>query len=117
MDGMTFQEHWQQADSEQFKGHGLLISGSDTVFQESLFLLKTDDYVSYITTGGNDHPTLFTLTTLSDSSWTFENPEHDFPQRLTYHFVNDNTLEIKVTGEGWLGFENTELFTVHRSEQ
>lgn len=114
---MTFQEHWQQVDPEHFQGQGRLIVGSDTVFQEALYLLKVDQYASYITTGGNDHPTLFTLTTFSDSSWTFENPEHDFPQRLTYHFTSKNTLEITVAGEGWLGFENTEIFTLHRNEK
>ena len=42
----------------------------------------------------------FTITKLEARRAVFENPEHDFPQRLDYRLDDDETLVIDVTSPG-----------------
>ncbi len=46
----------------------------------------------------NTYPVLFRLTASSDTQAVFENPTHDFPQRLGYTLV-DGGLHVKVCAE------------------
>lgn len=40
----------------------------------------------------------FAQLTLSDTSVVFENPEHDFPQRIGYHHVGSDSLAAWIWG-------------------
>ncbi|MGV9014015.1 MAG: DUF6265 family protein [Flavobacteriales bacterium] len=41
----------------------------------------------------------FTRTVANDSTWTFENKQHDFPQRISYT-VSADTLDAHIAGPG-----------------
>ena len=56
-------------------------------------------YISYIATVGNQQPILFALVESSNNKYVFENKEHDFPQRLIYYFINENSIKVFVEGE------------------
>ena len=46
---------------------------------------------------GRTTPTFFTLTSITDSSATFENPKHDYPQVIRYTLKPDGTLETFIS--------------------
>ena len=57
--------------------------------------------------GGRFPPTLFPATEIGDSRVVFANPEHDFPQRITYS-LDGRTLRARVEAQRdgeWQGFE------------
>jgi len=62
---------------------------------------------------GRTTPTHFTLTSLSPSSATFENPAHDFPKTIRYTLQPDGTLETVISGTP---SQHTQRFVLKRQE-
>lgn len=62
----------------------------DTQF-EFLRIEERDGVVSYIAQPGGKPPTAFRLMALEGEKATFENPDHDFPQRIIY-WIDDGKL-------------------------
>jgi hypothetical protein len=46
----------------------------------------------------NPYPVAFKLATFADNIATFENPHHDFPQRIIYTFKEDGSLHARIEG-------------------
>lgn len=64
--------------------------------------------VVYFASPGGRTPTPFRLTSQDKGRAVFENPDHDFPQRLTYEVSAGESLRIRVeagVGEEVRGFE------------
>lgn len=64
--------------------------------------------VVYIASPGGTGTTEFQLTGGDDHTAVFTNPDHDFPQRITYWTTGPDTLHARVEardGEAWKGFE------------
>ena len=80
-------EIWTKKDSNTLSGSGLKVNGQDTIILENLILSYKDDAYWYIPTvpDQNDgQPVPFKMTKYDALEVTFENPEHDFPQRIVY---------------------------------
>jgi hypothetical protein len=85
-DSSIFHEHWYSDPDGGLTGMGYVMLGADTVSIEHLQILYTDSgtFYSVEMPGQNAGlPVLFRLTSASDSL-VFENPLHDFPQRIVY---------------------------------
>ena len=68
-------------------------------------LLREDGSIAYQATvpNQNDGATIeFLLTAGGETSWTFENPQHDFPKKIEYVLADSNTLNVFVSGDGKL---------------
>lgn len=82
-------------------------SGSGMPFFENLRIEARGDGVYYVASPRGEGTTAFKLTESGPNRVVFENPEHDFPQKITYLRVGDR-LEAEVVamkdGE-WDGFE------------
>jgi len=50
--------------------------------------------------GGGQHTASFTSTHVTDSSFTVENPQHDFPQRIIYRRRGADSLVARIEGPG-----------------
>ena len=46
----------------------------------------------------NEFPTGFLLVASTDTEWTFSNPNHDFPQKITYVRVGEDELLVQIEG-------------------
>src|SRR5688572_22708496 len=92
----NFTEHWEQTNDSVYSGHGMLVSAKgDTLFSEHIKLEQSGNTVYYkpVISGQNDgKETVFTEKTLADNEVVFENPTHDFPQRIIYKKPSDSTL-------------------------
>jgi hypothetical protein len=98
----TFTEHWERAGEGLFSGHGSFVSPKgDTLFSEYIELEAVNDTLYYkpVVSGQNDgKETVFEGTAISSDEAVFENPAHDFPQRIIYQKPTDSTLYARIEG-------------------
>lgn len=111
-------ESWIKLNDSTFKGKGFFTSGKDTVSSESIELLKRGKDLLYIPTVKEQNeaqPVSFTLSAASGNTWVFENPAHDFPQKISYTRISGDSLlaEISAMSAGKL---RSEKFRMKRSK-
>jgi hypothetical protein len=93
-------EFWSKISETQYAGHGFVMSGKDTTWQEKMDLSLSDStWTMTIVTPGNEDMVKFDMTTYSDSTFNVENPKHDFPKLIKYWKTKDK-LNASVSGEG-----------------
>lgn len=95
-------ETWRRVSDRTFEGEGLRRSraSGDTVFTESLLIVAMQGETFYIAkVAENLYPVPFKLTSLDSGRAVFENPDHDFPQRITYVHHASDSLTVLVEGE------------------
>ncbi len=96
---LTSYEQWTRANDHLFKGRAWTLYHTDTVHSETIDLLWEGDDIFYIpTVKGNAGPVRFKLTENNGQSAVFENPEHDFPTKITYENRGDSMLYAKISG-------------------
>lgn len=98
----VFVEKWQKETDTSYIGEGVFTgNGGDTLFSEKLRLEQRGDELWYIPTVANQNKgeaVLFKETKIVDNEAVFENPGHDFPQRIIYKRTSDSTLYARVEG-------------------
>lgn len=96
-------ENWIKVNDSLYTGHGFVMAGSDTVWQEVMeFRGNASDWQMEVQTPGNDDLVIFTMTSRDDSSFVIENPEHDFPKKIKYvskgekleAVISDDTTDV-----------------------
>ncbi len=71
-------------------------------------------YIPAVKDQNNGLPVKFKMTFCSAESFVFENPEHDFPQKITYERIGMDSLVATVSGL-WEGQEVKEVFPMKRT--
>jgi hypothetical protein len=97
----TFTETWQKVNDTLFTGQSYFIKGSDTLSSETISLQQHDTSVFYVplVEGQNDNKPVHFRLTFSDSvNAVFENPEHDFPQKIAYQLKENDSLIATISG-------------------
>ncbi len=80
-------EEWIKIDKDYLQNRGFMIRGNDTFTTERVALKNTAAGIFYTSTvedQNNRQPIAFRLTAAQDDTFVFENPQHDFPQRIIY---------------------------------
>jgi hypothetical protein len=95
----TLYEDWEKTNDSTYIGLSYTLDKEEKNISERLYILKLNNHIVYIAQPGNNNPTLFTLISSEDNKFIFENKEHDFPQRITYHFTTDSTLTASIEGD------------------
>jgi len=74
------------------------VNGKAVSFELERFSVEGSDIVLHPYVKGVKSPATFKMTEFDVAARraVFENPEHDFPQIITYHRTSDTTLNIKV---------------------
>lgn len=94
-------ETWYSLSPTTFQGRGISISQSsgDTLFVEDLWLIETGGEIFYIAkVDENEFPVSFKLAALAQYTVIFSNPEHDYPQRISYSLSENGELFATVVG-------------------
>jgi len=94
-------EAWNQINDKEFLGKSYALKERDTMTFESIRLVQEKGGLFYIPTVKNQNkglPVRFALTTISDTTLIFENPQHDFPQIISYTKVDNEHLIAKISG-------------------
>ncbi len=98
-DGMNFFEEWKPISGNVMNGKGGAISGTDTVFSEKINIEQRGDEIFYIPdVKENAGPVDFKFTGIKADSIVFENPKHDFPQRILYFRLPSDKLYACIDG-------------------
>lgn len=97
-------EAWEIKNDSTYAGKTHFIIGTDTVFTETISLEQRGKDVNYVTQMANQNegkPVAFKMTKANEKQLVFENPTHDFPQKITYTLKGDSLLaEISGMNKG-----------------
>ena len=92
-------EQWQSFSGNSMNGIGGAVSGKDTIFSEKIKIEQRGEDVFYIpTVKENGGAVDFKFTGYKNDSIVFENPLHDFPQRIVYFKLPNNQLYACIDG-------------------
>jgi len=95
----NFGESWTKLSDVSFRGLGYSFRQKDTSFLEEVILTRKDGKWTYTprTLGqGNGNPVTFTLTGSTQREYIFENPAHDFPKRIIYRFIGQDSIHASI---------------------
>lgn len=104
----TLYETWRVVSDRTFEGESYSVdpSGERRVVTEWLLLVEMGDNVFYVPRPRqNPMPVAFPLVSVTDDTVVFENPDHDFPQRITYQRNGDDSVTATVEAPGRDGGE------------
>lgn len=97
---VTTEERWTPAASGGMIAVARTLRGDALAAFEFLCIVERGGTLAYLAMpDGRMPPTVFTLTTLTPTSATFENPAHDFPKMVRYALSADgHRLETTIAG-------------------
>ncbi|WDE14024.1 DUF6265 family protein [Thalassomonas haliotis] len=100
-------ESWQKVSPLTYEGLGETRSKASNALKgsESMRLVEMSNHVFYLAkVRHNELAVAFKLTRCSKRSAVFENPEHDFPQKLHYQLQGEHKLTVTVSNGKDEGF-------------
>lgn len=98
--GRSGYELWNKVGDHELRGHGGVLQGQDTLFIEKFSVLIKESFIYYVAeVPGNNQPTYFKITSITKNGFVCENPEHDFPKKISYHLEGVN-LKAQISGNG-----------------
>lgn len=98
--GRTAVEVWKKTNDKEFRGIGVTLQGTDTVFVEKLKIILEGNEIHYVADiPENPEPVHFKFTAQSEHGFICENPKHDYPKKISYQ-VEGNTMKAQTSGDG-----------------
>lgn len=88
-------ETWIKDHADSYSAKTYFVIGQDTVFRELSKLEETGSNLQCVISieGENDEkPVTFKMTKQTEQNLVFENPKHDFPQKITYQCKEDSII-------------------------
>jgi hypothetical protein len=97
--GSRTAEHWMKPEGGTMLGMSRTTEGDSTIGFELLMISEEEEGLVYTAWPSGQSETSFLVADVMDSVVAFENPEHDFPQRIIYRLKADGTMEASIEGE------------------
>lgn len=94
-------ESWKKVNDSTFTATSYFIKNDDTLHSEKITLAQKGKMLLYsaaVNGQNNDKAIDFGSTTESENKLVFENPSHDYPQKITYTKGANNTLTAEISG-------------------
>jgi hypothetical protein len=102
--GRIVSEQWMKPLGRVMMGMSRTVRNGKTIAFEHIRIEQADDgSISYIANPSGQQEATFRLVELSGTRAVFENPEHDYPQRIIYELVTRDSLSARI--EGMIGGE------------
>ena len=98
----TLLENWQVKNDSTLTGQSFFVNLKDTVHFENIILTQKANqliYIAIVEGQNNDEPVNFKQTTDIKNIFIFENPKHDYPQKIIYKKVTKNNLIVTISGK------------------
>jgi hypothetical protein len=99
----TLREIWERLDDSTFIGLSYYIQNEkDTLHNEQVELMQNGDHLIYTATikgENNDSPIPFQMTKDEDSLLVFENPKHEYPQKIQYKLIKNRSIVATISGK------------------
>lgn len=93
------EELWLPPHGSLAVGIARTLSGGETVAFEYLRIDEIEGRLAYVAQPGGRPPTTFGMTAAGEQWVRFENPAHDFPQRIEYRREGE-ALHAEIAGPG-----------------
>ena len=97
--GLTIEERWLAPRGGELLGLSRTSQGERMVAFEFLRIVAVDGVPTYLAQPDGRPPTAFARTTGGEDWVRFENPAHDFPQRIEYRRTAEG-LHAEISGPG-----------------
>ena len=101
------EETWKSVNDSTFEGTSYFIKGKDTLHNETIVLQQKGENLIYKATvkGENNDE--------AEKNLVFENPKHDYPQKINYKLADATTLIAKISGKQ-AGKVTSETYTLKK---
>lgn len=109
-------ETWNKKSETEFEGKSYILKEKDTIVFENIRLVQEQDglyYIPTVKTQNENLPVRFAPKTISETQLVFENPQHDFPQIISYTKINSDSLIAEIS-ETKNGQERRQIFSMKR---
>lgn len=97
----TITEEWKSVNDSLMEGKSDFVKGDSVIPFETIRIFRKDTVFYYeVKAAGqnNEQPVVFKFTSFSDTGFVAENPQHDFPKRISYTLVNKDSIHAFVDG-------------------
>lgn len=91
----------EKINENELTGKSYALKGADTIIFETVQLKQEGESLYYIPTVRNQNdgkPVSFKAYSVTDSKMVFGNPEHDFPQSVSYTKLSADSLVAEISG-------------------
>jgi hypothetical protein len=99
----TLKEIWTTQDDSSYVGQSYYFQNEkDTLHNEQIELTQDGGHLIYRATvkgENNDEAVPFQMTKSEDSLLIFENPKHDYPQKIQYKLMKNGSLIATISGK------------------
>jgi hypothetical protein len=96
-EGGSADECWLEPRGDTMMGVHLDVSAGGRAFYEYLRIVASEGVIAYMASPMGSEPTAFHLISIDGQRAVFQNPDHDWPQRLTY-WREGNALHAQAEG-------------------
>jgi len=106
MENKDIYEHWDILNKNSLKGFSYTLKNGQIAVIEYLDITQIDIEIIYtaaVLNQNQDKGISFKLTK-SDSTFTFENPDHNFPKKIVYQKLSDSEMFVEVSDGMQKGF-------------
>jgi len=97
----SYIEIWEKQNDSTYSGISFFVAGTDTTATETISIEQKGNNIFFIPTVVNQNKgqkVTFNLTVLSANQFIFENPMHDFPQKITYTQISTDSFLAEISG-------------------
>ncbi len=111
-------ENWKKVNDSLYDGESYFIKGKDTLHFEKIQMKQKGEALYYIATvkgQNNDKPVTFMRNDTIEKQLVFENPKHDFPQKISYSQITKDSIVIEISGIQQ-GKPSSERFSMKKSK-
>lgn len=98
--GLLYEE-WKKTGESELIGKSYRLNENDTVVLERVKLKEEGADIFYIPSVQNQNagqPVSFKLIRTEGNKFTFENKLHDFPQRIIYNLITNDSIVARIEG-------------------
>ncbi len=109
-------ETWNKTNDKEFSGRSYIVKEKDTIVFENIRLVQEQGGLFYIPIVKNQNgglPVRFATKIVSETKLVFENPQHDFPQIISYTKISVDSLLAEISGTK-NGKERRQTFSMKR---
>jgi hypothetical protein len=91
-------EHWTAPEGGTLLGVSRTVADGKTVEYEFLLIRERDGALEYVAKPSGQPEAIFVASRVTADEVLFENPQHDFPQRIRYKKQPDGGLAARIEG-------------------
>lgn len=94
-------EIWTLQSDSVYSGKSFIIKDKDTLFSEKMTITQKNDSLFYnvnVSNQNNGETISFYSTRIEEGQIVFENPKHDFPNKIVYNKINNDSIVAGIYG-------------------